>query len=298
MLSNIYRQLSHRGVRQIGSSLACSARPSFLLAQKNPKINSSRSYANKRSKAMSGIQEKKIGELHSILFQQELYRQTTQEKKWYNFIFKGLMNKKSVMNLNAQALMIHISKQVEAMSWDSLDLPDTFNTWFQLMVLHIWMVVVRCRSLAVEDPRGVTLLETQLASLFWEEVEQEIMLIGETSNPLIVGKNRNLMLKYYMGALVAYDESILDGDAILADAIWRNVFGQDRNITSLENVYKLVEYVRRETHNLETNTQPLLEKGFVAWGPPPLFNKRGNASTVESSGEKVAKAVDNSTPAI
>ncbi len=24
-----------------------------------------------------------------------------------------------------------------------------------------------------------------------------------------------------MGALVAYDESILDGDAILADAIWR-----------------------------------------------------------------------------
>jgi hypothetical protein len=31
------------------------------------------------------------------------------------------------------------------------------------------------------------------------------------------------MLKYYMGALVAYDESILDGDAILADAIWRYV---------------------------------------------------------------------------
>ncbi len=46
------------------------------------------------------------------------------------------------------------------------------------MVLHIWMIVVRCRSLAIEDPRGVTLLETQLASLFWEEVEQEIMLIG------------------------------------------------------------------------------------------------------------------------
>lgn len=40
------------------------------------------------------------------------------------------------------------------------------------------MIVVRCRSLAMEDPRGVTLLETQLASLFWEEVEQEIMLIG------------------------------------------------------------------------------------------------------------------------
>lgn len=29
------------------------------------------------------------------------------------------------------------------------------------------------------------------------------------------------MLKYYIGAFVAYDESILDGDAILADAIWR-----------------------------------------------------------------------------
>jgi hypothetical protein len=118
MLSNILKQLSHRGLRQIGSSL-CSARPSFLLAaQKNSKINSSRSYANKRSRAMSGTQEKKIAEFHSILFQQELYRQTTQEKKWYNFIFKGLMNKKSVMNLNAQALMIHITKQVEAMSWE------------------------------------------------------------------------------------------------------------------------------------------------------------------------------------
>jgi hypothetical protein len=248
---------------------------------------------------MSGTQEKKIAEFHSILFQQELYRQTTQEKKWYNFIFKGLMNKKSVMNLNAQALMIHITKQVEAMSWESLDLPDTFNTWFQLTVLHIWMIIVRCRSLAVEDPRGVTLLETQLASLFWEEVEQEIMLIGETSNPLIVGKNRNLMLKYYMGALVAYDESILDGDAILADAIWRNIFGQDRSITSLENIDKLVEYVRRETHNLETNTQPLLEEGFVAWGPPPVFKKtKSDTSTVESSGEKVEQAVDNNTPAI
>jgi hypothetical protein len=44
------------------------------------------------------------------------------------------------------------------------------------------MIIVRCRSLAVEDPRGVTLLETQLASLFWEEVEQEIMLIGVRNN--------------------------------------------------------------------------------------------------------------------
>ncbi len=77
------------------------------------------------------------------------------------------------------------------------------------------------------------------------------------------------------------------------------MFGQDRDISSLENVYKLVEYVRREAHNLETNTQPLLEKGFVAWGPPPIFStKKMDPNTVESSGEKVEKAVDQTTPAI
>ena len=118
MLSSVCK-LVRNGYRQLGSGLS-SHRPSlFLLVVKNIKTKSiSRSYANKRSRAMSNIQEKKIAEMHSILFQQELYRQTTQKKKWYNFIFKGLMNKKSVMNLNAQALMIHITKQVESMSWE------------------------------------------------------------------------------------------------------------------------------------------------------------------------------------
>lgn len=79
----------------------------------------------------------------------------------------------------------------------------------------------------------------------------------------------------------------------------RNIFGQDRNIASLGNVHKLVEYVRRETHNLESNTQPLLEKGFVAWGPPPVLNRKNRGSnTAESSGEMVERAVDNDTPAI
>src|SRR5687767_13265824 len=109
MLTNIYKRLAQQSIiSQIGSGL--SKRQTFLLkGPKNAAINAARNYANKRSRAMSGVQEKKIAELHSILFQQELFRKATEEKKWYRFIFKGLMNKKSLMNLNAQALMIHIT---------------------------------------------------------------------------------------------------------------------------------------------------------------------------------------------
>ncbi len=52
-------------------------------------------------------------------------------------------------------------------------LPDTFQSWFLVLQLHVWMLLVRLRH---EGARGKT-AQKQLVTFMWEDVENRIRLL-------------------------------------------------------------------------------------------------------------------------
>lgn len=105
---------------------------------------------------------------------------------------------------------------------------------------------------------------------FWADAEVR-MVESKISNPITLSRAVKHFTRVYYGAVVAYDESLsstADSDMILAEALWRNVFGMDE--TSATTLEKYVEYVRKELMNLD-KTPNIVIHGKVDWGPPPLI---------------------------
>ena len=58
----------------------------------------------------------------------------------------------------------------------------------------------------------------------------------------------------WRGVLAAYDEGLASGDAVLAGAVWRNVFkGSEDMAGDVEKVAGVVGYLRREIERVDMN---------------------------------------------
>lgn len=82
---------------------------------------------------------------------------------------------------------------------------------------------------------------------------------------------RNAYLKdlynQYRGVLAAYDEGLMRGDAVMAAAIWRNVFKADDNARP-RDLAVVVSYVRRMAKMLESLSDDQVAAGQVTFGHP------------------------------
>ncbi|BGP24336.1 hypothetical protein Rt10032_c03g1542 [Rhodotorula toruloides] len=101
-------------------------------------------------------------------------------------------------------------------------LPPSFQTWFSITTLHVWLLSVRFRALP--PPLGRIYIQELINQMF---VDVENRIRGPykvTQNRLVKGYMKDLLEQYH-GACAAYDEGLIRGDPVLAAAIWRNVFG-------------------------------------------------------------------------
>lgn len=82
---------------------------------------------------------------------------------------------------------------------------------------------------------------------------------------------RNRYLKdlfvQYRGAMAAYDEGLCKGDAVLATALWRNVFAVDEEV-DLRGLACVVGYVRRTLRALEMIKDVEVASGLVRFAEP------------------------------
>ncbi|GAA6007813.1 hypothetical protein JCM10207_004882 [Rhodosporidiobolus poonsookiae] len=109
-----------------------------------------------------------------------------------------------------------------AFFYEECSLPPSFQTWFSITTLHVWLLSVRLRSLPA--PLGRTYIQELINHMF---IDLELRIRGPyavTQSRLIKGYMKD-MLEQYHGATAAYDEGLVRGDAVLAAALWRNIFG-------------------------------------------------------------------------
>lgn len=101
-------------------------------------------------------------------------------------------------------------------------LPPSFQTWFSITTLHIWLLSVRFRSLPV--PLGQSYLQ-ELINHFFIDVELRIRGPYAVTQGRLIKAHMKDMLEQFHGACAAYDQALLSGDTVLAAAMWRNIFG-------------------------------------------------------------------------
>ncbi|KAM9410022.1 ubiquinol-cytochrome c reductase complex assembly factor 1 isoform 2-T2 [Pholidichthys leucotaenia] len=166
---------------------------------------------------------------------------------------------------------------VERINYDEFfekcSLPDTLNSWFLVVQLHVWMCLVRLRQ---EGREGKFMCRYVVHSM-WEDVEHrcKIMGIEATQRKEAI----KAMTETFYAAIFGYDEGILSDDCILAAALWRNVFNHEcEDPAQLE---LMVEYVRKQMQFIDSlDGEDLLLTGEVKWRP-----------MVEENAQSILKAV-------
>lgn len=92
-----------------------------------------------------------------------------------------------------------------------------------------------------------------------------------TTHNIAARSIRNKYLKdlfvQWRGLLAGYDEGLIRGDAVLATAVWRNVFKGDAEV-DFRGVGEIVSYVRGVLKGLEGISDEGIASGEVVFGEP------------------------------
>lgn len=124
---------------------------------------------------------------------------------------------------------------------ETLGLPPTFSTWYQVAFLHMYIVTVRLRVL---DRESFDIYMQHLVNAFSYGAEDKMIRLHGLQTSSVRNKYIKDLFLQWRGVLAAYDEGLVKGDAVLAGALWRNLW-KGRVDVNWENVAKVVEYVRK-----------------------------------------------------
>ncbi|KAF4587791.1 ubiquinol-cytochrome C chaperone [Ophiocordyceps camponoti-floridani] len=106
--------------------------------------------------------------------------------------------------------------------WHStFKLPPSFNTWSHVTMLHLYLINAQLRCFENDAYRS---WQQQLIDHFFFECEKKMHLDHNITSSALRQRYLKDVFVQWRGLLLAYDEGLIRGDAILASAVWRNLF--------------------------------------------------------------------------
>jgi cytochrome b pre-mRNA-processing protein 3 len=114
-----------------------------------------------------------------------------------------------------------------------LAVPDTVNGRFDLLLLHLWLLLRRLRTV-----QGATELSQALFDRFCEDMDDNLreMGVGDQTVP----KRMRAFGEAFYGRVQAYDLAIEGGGEALASAICKNIL----NGVGMDEARRLAAYAR------------------------------------------------------
>ena len=132
-----------------------------------------------------------------------------------------------------------VTQAREPSFYRDLGIPDTVNGRFDLLVLHLWMVLWRVRTTerAANAPQA-------LFDRFCDDMDANLREMGV--GDLIVPKRMQAFGEAFYGRAKAYDVALASGGEPLARALCKNVL----NGEGMEKARRLATYVETATASL------------------------------------------------
>uniref|UniRef100_A0A1Y9H2M8 Ubiquinol-cytochrome c chaperone domain-containing protein n=1 Tax=Anopheles dirus TaxID=7168 RepID=A0A1Y9H2M8_9DIPT len=128
------------------------------------------------------------------------------------------------------------------------DMPDTFNTWFLITELHVWMLLVRSMAEGAEKGAAGRFMRNCIVETMWNDVTTRAKQLT-MDNPSVVRPQIQQLSEQFQAALISYDEGISFDDKALAAALWRRFLGG--RCEDYEKLDLLVGYVRKQVAMLD-----------------------------------------------
>lgn len=126
-----------------------------------------------------------------------------------------------------------VTQAREPSFYRDLGVPDTVNGRFDLLVLHLWIILRRLRSV-----EGSKALAQGLFDRFCEDLDANLREMGV--GDLAVPKRMQALGEAFYGRAAAYDVAMASGGDALAQSLYRNVLNDE----GMENARRLSHYVR------------------------------------------------------
>ncbi len=151
-----------------------------------------------------------------------------------------------------------VTQAREPIFYTDLSVPDTVNGRFDLLLLHMWLLLRRLRSAA-----DGTSLSQALFDRFCEDMDDNLreMGIGDQTVP----KRMQAFGEAFYGRTMAYDQAVDAGGEALASAIGRNIL----NGTEPGQASRLAAYALAVEAGLARADEATLLRGSFAF-PSPL----------------------------
>ncbi|MGX1323332.1 cytochrome b pre-mRNA-processing protein 3 [Bradyrhizobium sp. USDA 377] len=153
-----------------------------------------------------------------------------------------------------------VTQAREPIFYRDLGVPDTVNGRFDLLLLHLWLLLRRLRTV-----QGATELSQALFDRFCEDMDDNLreMGVGDQTVP----KRMRAFGEAFYGRVQAYDQAMDGGGEALAAAICKNIL----NGAGMDQARQLAAYARATEADLgRTGEAALLGASFKF---PPAFRE-------------------------
>ncbi|MBR0783718.1 ubiquinol-cytochrome C chaperone family protein [Bradyrhizobium iriomotense] len=153
-----------------------------------------------------------------------------------------------------------VTQAREPIFYRDLGAPDTVNGRFDLLLLHLWLLLRRLRTV-----QGATELSQALFDRFCEDMDDNLreMGVGDQTVP----KRMRAFGEAFYGRVQAYDQAMDGGGEALAAAICKNIL----NGAGMDQARQLAAYARATEADLgRTGEAALLGASFKF---PPAFRE-------------------------
>ena len=154
-----------------------------------------------------------------------------------------------------------VAQAREPLFYQSLGVPDTVNGRFDMVVLHLWMVLRQLKRLG-----DTSNLAQALFDRFCSDMDHNLRELG--TGDLAVPKRMQEFGEAFYGRSAAYDLALIAGEGPLAQALCKNIFNGEQ----AEKARRLADYVEQALAALAATDEASLSG--AAWqfpSPVPLL---------------------------
>lgn len=116
-------------------------------------------------------------------------------------------------------------------------MPNTFNTWFLITEIHVWMLMVR----AMSERQHAEIIRNTLVESLWADVMIRTKELAPDDSRTV--KKQIIELSgQFQYAIISYDEGLTKDDKQMASALWKRFFNS--NCDNYEHIELMVKYIR------------------------------------------------------
>jgi cytochrome b pre-mRNA-processing protein 3 len=175
--------------------------------------------------------------------------------------FKRFLNPQTPSRGTIEAIYGTIVAQArEPVFYQALNVPDTVNGRFDMVVLHLWLLLRRLHGV-----EGGTAVAQALFDRFCSDMDANLREMGV--GDLTVPKRMQKFGEAFYGRTAAYDAAFAAGRDAMSDALARNVL----NNPDPASARALFDYVEEAVARVETLDRKVLEEGRWRFPAPRVL---------------------------